>query len=87
MKKRKDEQYLAKMNAKKARKAAKKRHTEVPGNRTQAVGPNHEDPTKPSRQPSGMFHVAWPVLCFLELWHGGAVPRGTTVPPSFRDAT
>ena len=76
-------------------KPRKKRHTEVPGNRARAARPNDEEPTELDHQPSGttvprvgVAGSAW--LMFLGpsvFWHGVVVPRGTTVPPSFRNAT
>ena len=70
-------------------KTTKKRRTEVPENRTHATRPNHKDPTKPSRPPRGttVRRGRFRKVYFLELWHGGAVRRGTTVLPPFCDAT
>jgi len=64
LKKWKDEQHLAERSAKKARKATKKRCTEVLRNWIHVAWPTHSNRHK------------WPGA----KWHGLAMPHGTTVP-------
>ena len=56
LKKRKDEQHLAERSANKTSKTAKRRHTEVPGNRARTARPNYEEPTEPDHQPRATWH-------------------------------
>lgn len=69
MKKRKDE-HLAERSARKARKIAEKRCTEVPRNRAHAARPNH--PRTGTLGRGAKWHDR-------AMWHGWAVQCGTPV--------